>query len=272
MTKVRALDDADLDLDEENFESGHGLMRESQPVPSRRAASAELLGAVAHDLNNPLAIIHTNLGFLSGVVRQIRSELATGVDERFTSQLAEAELSLQDANEAVQRLRTLARSLAGPSSSLPPPSAPTRAIFFPSPDSGAPRPARVMIVDDEESLTRALSRLFRDYDVVVHVDPTDALGRVASGERFDVIVSDVAMPKMSGCDLYEEIRRIAPEQAERVIFLTGGHTSTRISSQLSSIGQPILSKPFDARELRAFIEKFLKLAASGSTERPALGA
>jgi CheY-like chemotaxis protein len=84
-----------------------------------------------------------------------------------------------------------------------------------------------------------------------------ALGRVVTGERFDVIVSDVTMPGMSGPDLHSEIRHFAPEQAGRMVFLTGGGMDPSAEGSLTATGQPVFAKPFDTRELRAFVEKFL---------------
>jgi CheY-like chemotaxis protein len=85
----------------------------------------------------------------------------------------------------------------------------------------------------------------------------DALQKLAGGERFDVIVSDVMMPAMRGFDLHAEIRRFAPAQADRIVFLTGGCASEADAEALSATGQPVLSKPFDPKELRAFVKKFL---------------
>ena len=119
------------------------------------------------------------------------------------------------------------------------------------------RPARLLIVDDDERLAEALARLLRAYDVVVHLNAMDALARLHRGERFDVIVSDVIMPGMSGCDLYTEIQQLAPDQAKRVVFLTGGSIDRGTEEFVAAIGQPVLAKPFAAKELRAFIEKFL---------------
>ena len=64
------------------------------------------------------------------------------------------------------------------------------------------------------------------------------------------------MPGMSGCELYDEIRRIAPEQAARMVFVTGG--SDECSERaLAASGRPVLTKPFASKELRSFVEKFL---------------
>jgi len=112
---------------------------------------------------------------------------------------------------------------------------------------------RIAVVGDEERLGRAVQRLLRDYEVSVHTRAHDVFARIAIGERFDMILSDVAMTGMGGCELFEEIRRLDPEQAKRVVFLTGVPNDS-----LASYGQPVLVKPFDPRELRALVLRFVR--------------
>ena len=82
---------------------------------------------------------------------------------------------------------------------------------------------KILIVDDEETLARAIERSLRpDHDVTVVTRAREALARIEGGERFDVILTDVMMPEMTGMDMYERLRQVAPDQAEHVVFLTGG--------------------------------------------------
>jgi CheY-like chemotaxis protein len=116
----------------------------------------------------------------------------------------------------------------------------------------------VLVVDDEPLLARALQRLLREHEVVVCTNGRQALDHIVVGERFDAILSDVAMPGMSGCELYEEIRRRAPEQSDRFVFLTGDSDERRNKGFLASYGRPVLDKPFDPRALRAYIDKLVE--------------
>jgi CheY-like chemotaxis protein len=122
---------------------------------------------------------------------------------------------------------------------------------------GPKRPARILIVDDDESVGRALYRSLSEYEVVVQSSPVDAVALLDRGERFDVILSDLAMPSMSGCDLLVAIRGLAPEQAGRVVFLTGGARDQETEELLAATGQPVLNKPLAPKALREFIEQFL---------------
>src|SRR5690606_31983057 len=73
--------------------------------------------------------------------------------------------------------------------------------------------ASVLVVDDEPSIGASLGRLLRDHDVTVTTRAREALD-LALARDFDVIISDLMMPEMSGMELYEALRRNRPEAAE----------------------------------------------------------
>jgi len=61
------------------------------------------------------------------------------------------------------------------------------------------------------------------------------------------------MPNMTGIELIEELRRVAPDQASRLIFLSGGAFTAQTRERLDQLGVLQLEKPVSARELRASI-------------------
>jgi len=107
-------------------------------------------------------------------------------------------------------------------------------------------------------VANVIARCLRDYDVVVMVSAREALERVVNGERFDIILCDLMMPEMTGSVLYGEINRLAPDQAERMVFVTGGATTPQAQEFLATVGQPVLTKPFHPEELRALLQDFVK--------------
>jgi CheY-like chemotaxis protein len=211
--------------------------------------------AIDDDLNNPLAVVLTNLDLLGDLLPRMQDHStqhgSLGAKTALAARVAEAQSCLDDAREAGERLRAVAIRVKRASA---PPPAPSDTE---PPEKSVLRPARILIVDDDEMMARALERVFRGYDVVVHVNPLDALQRLISGERFDIIVSDVMMPAMRGFDLHAEVRRFAPAQADRMLFLTGGCPNDHDAEALSATGQPVLAKPFDPTELRTLVKKFL---------------
>jgi signal transduction histidine kinase len=113
---------------------------------------------------------------------------------------------------------------------------------------------RVLVLDDEATVGRALQRLLQAHcEVLVLLQGPEALTQVASGRRFDVILCDLMMPEMSGPRFYEELSRLAPEQAQRVIFMTGGAFTEQSRAFLANTGLPCLDKPIEPQRLRALL-------------------
>ncbi|HRC57246.1 MAG: response regulator [Myxococcales bacterium] len=113
----------------------------------------------------------------------------------------------------------------------------------------APRP-RVLIVDDDATIGKALHRLLRrTHDVELASDGQEALAAIRGGQRFNAIVSDVAMPLMTGIELFEHLAREVPEQARHFVFLTGG-VQGPVARKLRQTGAPQLEKPVDISALR----------------------
>ncbi|NPV09427.1 MAG: response regulator [Anaerolineae bacterium] len=109
---------------------------------------------------------------------------------------------------------------------------------------------RVLVVEDEVAVAAVLHRLLTKKGCQVESvgSAVEALQRLESG-RYDVIISDIRMPGMSGIALWEQLRTERPEQASKVIFVTGDMASVDTSEFLRSAGQPVLPKPFGADEL-----------------------
>ncbi|HET7499954.1 MAG TPA: response regulator, partial [Kofleriaceae bacterium] len=120
--------------------------------------------------------------------------------------------------------------------------------------AAAPRRHRVMLVDDEPQVAHTMERLLRkDHDVTVALCGQEAIEHITRGTRFDVIISDVMMPNMTGIELIEELRQVAPDQADRLIFLSGGAFTVETRERLDQLGAPQLEKPVTAKELRACV-------------------
>ena len=114
--------------------------------------------------------------------------------------------------------------------------------------------ARVIIVDDEPALGRTLTRTLEGtHDVEATTSAKELLSRIAAGERFDVIVSDLMMPEMTGIELYEHLQKTAPDQARRMVFLTGGAFTPTAREFIAQVGNPTMEKPLGRKELLSMI-------------------
>jgi PAS domain S-box-containing protein len=114
--------------------------------------------------------------------------------------------------------------------------------------------ASVLLVEDQPAVRRLTRRILEShgYDVVDTGDP-DAAVHAAAGSRFDLLLTDVVMPQMSGPEVARGVRAHLPDI--RVLYMSGftGH------SALSDISAaPFLSKPFGPAALMAKISEVLK--------------
>jgi CheY-like chemotaxis protein len=116
------------------------------------------------------------------------------------------------------------------------------------------RRGRVLVIDDEPFIGNAVRRTLElDHEVVVEANAPAALARIAAGERFDAILCDLMMPVMTGMDVHAELARTAPEQAERVVFFTGGAFTSEARTFLARVANRKLEKPFEPAELRRLV-------------------
>jgi CheY-like chemotaxis protein len=128
-----------------------------------------------------------------------------------------------------------------------------------SPPTVARRRARVLVVDDEPLITKVVRRtLGREHDVEALNSAEEALVRIRSGERFDVILCDLMMPQVTGMDFHAELLRTFPEQAGRMVFLSGGAFTKRARDFLESVQNHRVEKPVDAQGLKALINDMLR--------------
>ncbi len=110
----------------------------------------------------------------------------------------------------------------------------------------------VLIVDDEETIRRALNRFYsrRGWTVTEADNGAAALAELSRSDRsFDLVLSDVKMPNVSGIELHAALSAERPELLDRVIFCTGEVESPAVAAFVAESGCRVLLKPFDLRTL-----------------------
>ena len=128
----------------------------------------------------------------------------------------------------------------------------------PSAKAGALCHGRVLVVDDDATVGMTLRRVLGGHAVTVVTTAQEALLRIAEGPEFDVILSDLMMPGMSGMDLHGVLARENPSMAARVVFVTGGAFTLDANAFLGRIANERIEKPFQFHELRAIVGKFVE--------------
>jgi PAS domain S-box-containing protein len=137
------------------------------------------------------------------------------------------------------------------------------------PDGEAPAAAvgdlTVLIVDDEAPLRSAMLRFLSRRGIHGEgvADGVEAL-RLLRERRFDVIISDVRMPGMSGREFLERLARDWPHLVSRVVFSTGDTFAPDTAAFLKESGLPRVTKPFDFAVLERVIREVVARAAAGA--------
>ena len=132
-------------------------------------------------------------------------------------------------------------------------------------DTDAAPKGRVLVVEDEPSLAAVMREALEEdgHRVVVAREGSEALALAAAG-RFDLVVSDLKMPGMSGERLVGELERARPELRRRLLLTTGDTVGPEAERFVKDRGLPLLRKPFDIDELRQAVRAGLARGAGDS--------
>ncbi|MBM0105496.1 response regulator [Steroidobacter sp. S1-65] len=116
------------------------------------------------------------------------------------------------------------------------------------------RGERVLYVDDEDQLVHLVTRMMErmGYKVTGMTRPMDAIDAVrADPRRFDLVLSDLGMPGMSGMDLAEELLQIRPDLP---IIITSGYVRSEDERRAEQIGvRDVVMKPNTVAEIGQLI-------------------
>jgi CheY-like chemotaxis protein len=136
-------------------------------------------------------------------------------------------------------------------------------IYLPGADQASEKPERdegvqelprgseaVLLVEDEEAVRtlakRTLSRA--GYDVTSMPNAEEALDSLDQGDqRFDILVTDVVLPAMSGDELATVVRERCPSTS--ILFVSGFMDNASVREGVLDLGLPFLQKPFTPRHL-----------------------
>jgi two-component system NtrC family sensor kinase len=134
-------------------------------------------------------------------------------------------------------------------------------------DPEAPQ-RRLLIVDDEPGIVDVLQEVLGNngYRIETASNGAKALNCIASQE-YDLIISDLCMPEMSGEKLHAAIREHYPHLLNRIIFLTGDTVSPGSRSFLEQTGARWLSKPFNIAEVERVVRSYLRAEPVSLTVR-----
>jgi DNA-binding NtrC family response regulator len=117
--------------------------------------------------------------------------------------------------------------------------------------------ARILIVDDQnmmrDSLAATLAR--EGHEVVAAVDGAAAVARLGA-TRFDLLITDLRMPKMTGLELLAEAKRLRPEMP--VVLMTAFATVNTAVEAMKLGAYDYIQKPFDGEEIKLLVDRTLE--------------
>jgi len=124
--------------------------------------------------------------------------------------------------------------------------------------AGVLQPAHVLVIDDEPAIGRAIGRALRGHHVTIVTSAREALELFTAGKEFDVVLSDLMMPVMSGMELFDMLSKLNPAMASRVVFVTGGAFTPEANAFLDRVTNARIEKPFATQPLRDLVQTFVK--------------
>lgn len=115
---------------------------------------------------------------------------------------------------------------------------------------------RILLVDDESEITEILADLLSDdYKCSKASSAEEALERLQKSE-FELVISDITMPGMSGLDMIPQVKRISPFTV--VVMISGMQTVESAIGALRLGAFDYLMKPFDLRQVEAVVKRALE--------------
>jgi two-component system cell cycle sensor histidine kinase/response regulator CckA len=117
-----------------------------------------------------------------------------------------------------------------------------------TPSAAYARRPRVLIIDDEPTLTKVFAMALREQcDTHVCESGGLALEHLLSGPQYDLIFCDLMMGDLGGKQLYEALVVQAPGREQELIFMTGGVFDPEVAAFIERIPNACVDKPFDIR-------------------------
>lgn len=127
-----------------------------------------------------------------------------------------------------------------------------------NPSPASPARARILLVDDDPMITELVIDMLgiEGYDVDTATNGIEALQKLER-QRYDLIITDLHMPKLDGSGFYRELAQRKLHSLKRIIFLTGTTGGSEEHRFVQESGVPLLLKPFNVSELIELVRRRL---------------
>jgi CheY-like chemotaxis protein len=217
-------------------------------MSDKRSPIAALASTIAHDLNNPLSYMLSNLRFCQDLLAK---------DALAPAEVKDLRDALGDVSQGIDKLRAIVsglKSVAAAEEAL--------AEDTESGDSGGPKlaakngKAPIVVIDDDKLIALAIARVLSpEHEIVSFADARDALAWLETNKPA-LVLCDIQMPAMSGFEFYSRLGETKSYPRDRVVFITGNPLGEETRRFLASIENPRVHKPFEPDTLRAVVRAF----------------
>jgi len=219
------------------------------------ATLGEVAIGLSHEINNPLAVIVNQATLLENDITRLVGEADSSVE---TERLDAIRREVARIADIIERLGEMVKMdsyetihYVGPARMVDLRSE-ARKRYEPDPRL---RGLRILVVDDDQGISRTLQEMLETDGCLVEVaeDGKQALEKLADA-RFDLVLSDVVMPRMDGYELYHQVQKKYPELP--VLMMTSFHYDKDHiikRSRMEGLEGVIFKKPVDPDRLRRTI-------------------
>ncbi len=116
---------------------------------------------------------------------------------------------------------------------------------------------RVLVIDDEAAVGRAIKRVLGNCEVEVSTSGADGIARYEALQP-DLVLCDLMMPELSGPVVYEMLRARFPDIDQHIVFMTGGVFTTKTQTFVDTTTLPVLKKPVALTQLRELVARYAR--------------
>ncbi len=126
---------------------------------------------------------------------------------------------------------------------------------------------QAMVIEDEATVQSVLTAFLRRYfqergescEVKSYDDPVQGLFDLTTqGDRYDLVLLDVRMPRLNGDDIYESMQHVLPEVLNRILFVTAYPED--LEARFPNLNLRVLPKPFRYEDFAAKLDEMLGAA------------
>ena len=116
---------------------------------------------------------------------------------------------------------------------------------------------RILVIDDDGDVCRTMAKMLRHHDVVTAYSGEEGRNILSNDDNFDVIFCDLMMPKVTGFDLAQWMKKERSGLCSRVVFMSGGVFTPADQKRVDELQMPLLKKPMNKKELNARLDQIM---------------